>query len=61
MKYSSICLFMPTGRTFTFRDVEIVTDNETVLVFKYRAMSDSKFKTATFQKSIIPGWSTLEG
>lgn len=57
MKYSIICIFTPTGRTYTFKDVEIVCDNETVIQFKYSAMSDGLAKTATFPKTGICGWS----
>ena len=60
MKYSILCIFTPTGRTYTFRDIEIVWDNETVLQFKYAAMSDGKTKTATFPKNTICGWSVTE-
>lgn len=54
---ATVCLFIPTGRTFTFRDAKIVQDNETVLVVAYKAMSDGKTKTITAQKSAIVGWS----
>jgi len=57
MKYSIICIFTQTGRTYTFRNVEIKYDNETVLVFEYAAMSDGKTKTATFYKNMFIGWS----
>jgi hypothetical protein len=53
----NLCLFMQTGRTFTFKDVKMVCDNETVLEFDYRAMSDGKTKRGTFQKAIVAGWS----
>lgn len=53
----SICLFLPTGRTFTFRQCAITTNNETVLVIEYKAMSDGRVKTITVQKSQIVGWS----
>jgi hypothetical protein len=53
--YVSICIFTPQGKTFTFKDVEVLTDNETVIVFKYRAMSDGNEKVATFYKSTICG------
>jgi hypothetical protein len=59
MDVLNICLFIPTGRTFSFKKVEILTDNETVLVFSYSAMSDGEKKTATFQKNQICGWSTF--
>jgi len=57
MKYSILCIFTPTGRTYTFRNVEMVCDNETVLQFRYSAMSDGKAKTATFPKGTLCGWS----
>lgn len=58
MEYQLLCIFTPTGRTYTFKKVTIYLDNETVLVFGYQAMSDGKAKTATFLKSNICGWST---
>lgn len=60
MKYSILCIFTQTGHTFTFRDLELVTNNETILMFKYKAMSDGKDKTATFPKATICGWSVTE-
>ena len=56
----SICIFMETGRTFTFRNATMLCDNETVLVFSYKAMSDGEDKVATFQKSKVVGWSVLK-
>lgn len=58
MNYAILCIFTPTGHTFTFRDVEIVCNNETTLQFNYRAMSDGRMKTATFPKATLCGWST---
>lgn len=57
MKYSILCIFTPTGRTYTFKNVELICDNETVLQFKYSAMSDGKEKIATFPKATLCGWS----
>ena len=57
MKYQILCIFTPAGRTYTFRDVRIICDNETVLQFEYAAMSDGKAKIATFPKNTICGWS----
>jgi hypothetical protein len=57
MGYSILCIFTQTGRTYTFKDVEIICDNETVLMFNYSAMSDGKSKTATFPKINLVGWS----
>lgn len=54
----TICLFLPSGKTFTFHGVTLVTNNETVLVFEYKAMSDGKKKVHTAQKSALVGWST---
>ena len=53
----TICLFLSTGKTFTFRDATIVIDNETVLVIQYVAMSDGLIKRVTVQKSQVVGWS----
>lgn len=53
----TICIFTPQGKTFTFRNATIVTDNESVLVFDYKAMSDSLLKTHTAIKANIVGYS----
>ena len=64
MKFSILCIFtlggVGSGITYTFRNVEIITYNETALVFKYKAMSDSLEKTATFFRSNIAGYSVTE-
>jgi len=52
-----LCIFLPTGKTYTFKNVTIITDNETMLVFRYAAMSDGLQKTATFPKNTLCGWS----
>ena len=57
MDYAILCIFTPAGKTFTFRNVHVLADNETVLHFSYTAMSDGRTKTATFPKSTICGWS----
>ena len=50
----TIWLFTTTGATFTFRNASVVTDNETVLAFTYKAMSDGKVRTHTaFKKSLV--------
>ena len=56
----SLCIFTPTGRTYTFRNVTIVQDNETVLVFSYKAMSDGNEKVGTFFKTNFVGHSILK-
>lgn len=59
-RFKTLCLFLPTGKTYTFRDVVLTTDNETALVFNYVAMSDQKSKTMVVYKDRIVGWSFLE-
>jgi len=59
-EYSILCIFTPTGKTYTFREVKLLCNNETVLVFDYSAMSDGKSKVATFPKATICGWSLTE-
>ncbi len=58
--YSILCIFTPTGRTYTFRNVKIMADNETVLVFRYTAMSDAKEKVGTFFKNMFVGYSVTK-
>jgi hypothetical protein len=57
MKFESICIFLSSGKTFTFRDVEILCDNESVIKFGYSAMSDGLIKVAIFPKANLCGWS----
>lgn len=54
----TLCIFMESGHTFTFKNVQIQTDNENVLVFDYIAMSDGHAKVAVFSKFRIVGFST---
>ena len=56
---SSLCLFFATGRTFTFRDVVVLTDNESQISFEYQAMSDGLSKQATFSKFHVVGVSRV--
>ena len=51
-------IFLSTGRTFTFRDVVGVIENETSLTFHYTAMSDGLGKVVTFYRPEIVGHST---
>lgn len=53
--FSVLCLFFATGRTFTFREVFIQTDNENEIRFNYEAMSDGRRKNATFSKFHVVG------
>jgi hypothetical protein len=57
----SVCFFLTSGRTFTFRQAEIVQDNETTVSVKYVAMSDGRPKTVTFYKANIAGISLDSG
>jgi len=59
-----LCIFTHTGRTYTFKNVKIVYNTESILQFNYRAMSDGfmrdysdTLKVATFLKRNIYGWS----
>jgi hypothetical protein len=54
--YTSLCLFLPTGKTFTFHNVEIVTNNETHLEIEYLSMSDGAVKHLQVLKANIIGW-----
>ena len=58
--YSIICIFIGSGKTFTFKNIEMLCDNESIIQFSYRAMSDGLEKIATFPKSNICGWSLTE-
>lgn len=51
----SLCIFLTTGRTYTFRKVNVVSDNETAITFEYEAMSDGLKKKATFFKQHVAG------
>lgn len=52
-----VCLFLPTGHTFTFHDAEVEADNETTLTVSYVALSDGEAGVLTVQKSAIVGFS----
>ena len=56
-EYQILCIFTQTGRTYTFKNITMLCNNETVLQFEYTAMSDGQAKTATFPKNTICGWS----
>lgn len=57
-EFDIVCIFCPTGKTFTFRNVSVIVDNESVLVFNYGAMSDGRMKTHVAIKANIVGYST---
>jgi len=54
-KLESICFFLNTGKTYTFRDVEVIHDNQTAVKIRYAAMSDGLPKEAVFYKEHIAG------
>jgi hypothetical protein len=54
----SICFFLNTGRTYTFRDAAIEHDNETAIKIRYESMSDGRTKEATFYKTHVVGVAT---
>ncbi len=56
-KFAILCIFSHYGHTYTFRDGEIICDNETFLQFNYTAMSDGRVKVGHFPKENICGWS----
>jgi len=53
----SICIFLLSGKTFTFHGVSEFRDNETGLVFSYTAMSDGNQKCGHFLHAQIAGYS----
>ena len=57
MEYDMICIFTPQGSTFLFHDVKILCENERILQFSYKAMSDGRTKLAIFPKQQLSGWS----
>lgn len=59
-RLASICIFLTSGRTFTFREVSIIHDNESAITFSYTAMSDENEKTVTFYKNHVAGVARCE-
>lgn len=55
-----LCIFLNTGRTFTFRNVNVLHDNEFAITFEYAAMSDGLAKQATFYKAHVAGVAKTE-
>ena len=51
-------IFLSSGKTFTFRGVSHVVENETGLRFNYTAMSDEQEKSVVFYRPGIVGHST---
>lgn len=59
-QYEILCIFLTSGKTFTFKKVDVREDNETALVFTYLAMSDGFTKQAQFYKQNVAGFSYLK-
>jgi hypothetical protein len=57
MKFNVLHLFTTSGKTYTFRNGEIVVNNETNIVIKYSAMSDGQVKVGTFFWTNLVGYS----
>jgi hypothetical protein len=54
---SLLHIFTGEGNTFTFHNVVLLTDNESILSFQYGAMSDGRVKIGEFSKKRIVGFS----
>lgn len=50
-------IFTAQGKTFTFRDGQVIADNESILNFIYNVASDGKGKLASFYKVNMVGHS----
>ena len=55
-----LCIFLAHGKTFTFRNLMVESDNEYAITFTYTAMSDGATKRATFYKANMAGISKTE-
>ena len=53
----SLCIFLPTGHTYTFKNVSLLHDNETGLRFEYTSTLDGGTKEANFLHVQIAGFS----
>lgn len=54
---STVTLFLPSGKTFTFRGAEIVGDTEAELFLKYVAVSDGRIGEVRIRKDAIVAYS----
>jgi hypothetical protein len=52
----NLVVFLPTGKTFSFKYVRNFISNESVITFDYIAMSDGKHKSARFYVNNIAGF-----
>ena len=58
MDYSILCIFALSGKTYTFTNVKMFSDDGAELRFRHTAETDGKIATATFMKTNLCGWST---
>jgi hypothetical protein len=56
----TVTLFLPTGRTFTFKDATIIGDTEAELHLAYTAQSDGALARLRVRKDAIVAFSTKE-
>ena len=54
-----IVIFMESGKTFTFRNCELLVSNEGMLIFNYYSAFDGSRKHAEFQRSNFVGHSVF--
>lgn len=59
-EYSLLHIFTSDGKTFTFKNVTVLVDNESVLLFEYYSVSDGAKKRGNFYKSRIVGHTLQE-
>ena len=55
-----ICFFLISGKTFTFKHVCNIVENERLVTFSYVAMSDGRIKDGKFYVDNIAGWSKFD-
>ncbi len=53
-------IFLSTGATFTFYEVDNIEENEHTLEFRYIARSDNRTKTAVFYRKMVAGHSSFQ-
>ena len=60
--YKVLHLFLVSGKTFTFNNIEFVFENESQLVINYESGSDGTIKEAKFWKDNMVGisWGDYE-
>jgi len=53
----TVTLFLPTGKTFTFRGAEILSDTESELSLKYKSVTDHRLGELVVRKDAIVAYS----